>query len=64
MDSGPAAGSEERLELLFSWFDGDNGNPIEDDLDDFSTGQLGDDGDQPRRRHRTRRPRRLRPSAL
>jgi hypothetical protein len=64
VEPGAVAGSDEHLELLFSWFDGDNGGPIEDDLDDFLAGQLGDDGDQPRRRYRSRPPRRRRPSAL
>lgn len=64
VEPGAVAGSDERLELLFSWFDGDNGGPIEDDLDDFLAGHLDDDGDQPRRRPRARRPRRPRPSAL
>lgn len=47
---------DERLEVLFSWFDGESGRPIEDDLDDY----LAEHDRLPRQRRslRRRRPRR------
>jgi hypothetical protein len=61
MEPGPFDGGEERLELLFSWFDADAGGPIEDDLDEFLADRLS----APGRRRRSRlswRARRARPS--